>query len=210
MTTEQIYVKNDGTGMEKALAQAERVANYYSYPKRPTLHVRLLVEETLGMVRAITGDFRAIFWIESTHDDLKICLEAKTDMNPDKRRELISVSSSKKNEKAKGIMGKIRELFEIGVQDYNEANRIQNMYELAYLNNGMMSPSLNVSDAMNQGVFVWSLEHYKGAIQGEDGSDEEAADELEKSIVANLADDVKVGIRKDSVEMVVYKKIPWE
>ena len=31
-------------------------------------------------------------------------------------------------------------------------------------------------------------------------------DELEKSIVANIADDIKVGIRQDKLEMVITKK----
>ena len=34
----------------------------------------------------------------------------------------------------------------------------------------------------------------------------EAWDELEKSIIANLADDVLVGVRKDKVEILIIKK----
>ena len=40
-----------------------------------------------------------------------------------------------------------------------------------------------------------------------EAKDEEEWDELEKSIVANLADEISIGIKKNRVEMVIYKKI---
>lgn len=40
----------------------------------------------------------------------------------------------------------------------------------------------------------------------EDTAAEEAWDELEKSIVAKLADDVQVGIRSGKVELVIRKR----
>ena len=36
---------------------------------------------------------------------------------------------------------------------------------------------------------------------------EEAWDELEKSVIAHVADEVKISIRGYDVEMIVYKKI---
>ena len=59
-------------------------------------------------------------------------------------------------------------------------------------------------DPSNVGMtYTWSFNQYKENI----GKDDEHWDELEKSIVANLADDVQVGIMNDSVEMIIYKKI---
>ena len=34
----------------------------------------------------------------------------------------------------------------------------------------------------------------------------EAWDELEQSVVANIADEIKIGIADDSAEMIIYKK----
>ena len=47
----------------------------------------------------------------------------------------------------------------------------------------------------------WSLSVYRESAR----ADEEAWDELEKSVIANLADDVTVGIIEGKVEIIVIK-----
>jgi hypothetical protein len=56
--------------------------------------------------------------------------------------------------------------------------------------------------------FEWSLLQYKSMVEQEKQHKQssEAWDELEKSIVANIADDVKVGVRGDIVEMTIIKR----
>ena len=52
------------------------------------------------------------------------------------------------------------------------------------------------------------MEAYKEALEKRKETEEEAKeawDELEKSIVANLADEVKVAVRGDNVELVIDK-----
>ena len=51
---------------------------------------------------------------------------------------------------------------------------------------------------------IWSFCDYKKSLAG--SSPDENWDELEKSIVANLADEVKVGIRDNTVELIIDKK----
>ena len=57
MKTQQITISNDGKGMHEALSSAEDLARDMALSKRDAMHLRLLVEETLGMVQAITGHF---------------------------------------------------------------------------------------------------------------------------------------------------------
>ena len=55
---------------------------------------------------------------------------------------------------------------------------------------------------------IWSLEEYRQNLEPVRKQDQEAArawDELEKSVVAKLADDVRVGIRGSKVTMVIHK-----
>ena len=52
---------------------------------------------------------------------------------------------------------------------------------------------------------TWSLSQYQTAVK-ENESSLENWDELEKSIIANLADDVTVGVKGDNVEMIIKKK----
>ena len=60
----------------------------------------------------------------------------------------------------------------------------------------------------------WSMVEYEDALSARIRRDEAAAleawDELEKSIIANLADEVRISIRGREVEMVVYKSFGRE
>ena len=56
---------------------------------------------------------------------------------------------------------------------------------------------------------VWSLCDYRQYLSDDSHLTEQAEedrDELEKSIVANLADDVKVGVKGDRITITVVKK----
>ena len=57
---------------------------------------------------------------------------------------------------------------------------------------------------------TWSMVDYRGQLEQyakKDPGALEAWDELEKSVVAHVADDVKVAIRGRTVEMAIYKKL---
>ena len=56
---------------------------------------------------------------------------------------------------------------------------------------------------------VWTLDQYRANVEkGRLGSDvlEQAKQDLEKSIVANLADDIVVGVKGDRIELVITKR----
>ena len=58
----------------------------------------------------------------------------------------------------------------------------------------------------NVNAYMWSLQRYKSALDGiEDMETEDAWDELEKSIVASIADDVQVSVKGSSVEIAIFK-----
>ena len=67
---------------------------------------------------------------------------------------------------------------------------------------GMMTPSADMTP-------VWTLQDYKNDLdkaRGEDAEVDEMLDELEKSIVARLADDIVVGVKGDRVDLIITKK----
>ncbi|MCR5747826.1 MAG: hypothetical protein K6G03_08965 [Lachnospiraceae bacterium] len=205
MKTEQVHVKNDGSGIERALAIPDNFAQTVKLNKKDALHLRLISEEMLGLVRAITGEFEADFWIEGDDKTGKICLEADVIMDAQKRRQLLASSTSGKNEEAKGVLGKIKELIVVGIENYEEVSKLQMMYGGSPLNYGAMGVE-NIE--MSQAVITWSLQQYRNKVaetNDEDNAAESAWDELEKSVLANLADDVRVGINKDKVRINIYK-----
>ena len=63
MQTDKINVESNGNGMERALEEAMKFASYIGLDEKSSLTLRLLAEETLNMVSAITGDYVAHFYI---------------------------------------------------------------------------------------------------------------------------------------------------
>lgn len=201
MRSDVIHVTNGGRGFEEALSQAELVARYKGLPNKSALHLRLLAEEMLGMMNALTGEREADFWIDDEDGVFTLHLQAETEMNAKLRKNLLAVSTSGVNAAAKGVTGKVRDLFE------------------RMLEPGDMSLGADVAAGLCCSGFdpefgsymftvddYWSLEKYRAAAR--DGrTPKENWDELEKSVVGRLADDVQVGIRGSKVEMAIIKKL---
>ena len=210
MQTDKIRVASNGSGREQALQEAEKYAQYVGLDRKAGLQLRLLTEEALGMVAAITEDFDADFWIEKAETGVcRLHLVAKTDMDYAKKKELVSVSTSGKNEAAKGFMGRIRDLFEnVLFYENDEMDPLMARIgaEQAYFASmGMCEPGMMEADSM---LYLWSLERYREAVrenQETSQEDQEAWDELEKSIVASIADDVRVSVSGSTVELIIEK-----
>jgi hypothetical protein len=211
MQTDKISIRSTGEGMQTALEEATKFASYTGLDRKQALRVRLLTEETLGMIGAITGEFIADFWIESSPKcAVKICLEANAEMDFQKKQDLINASTDKKNAAAKGFMGKIRQLIENSLYSIDEAGKLEAEYgsgAIMYANMGMCE--IDPGSAMHSMNYMWSLENYRQALEGSYTNNEaahEAWDELEKSIVANIADDVRVGVRGNKIEFTIEKR----
>lgn len=211
MQTDKIKVTSTGTGVPKAMEETAKFAEYVGLDKKSVLRLRLLAEETLGMVSAITDDFTAQFWIESAEDGIcKLHLSARTIMDYSKKKELIEASTSKKNAAAKGFMGKIRQIIENSLFSIDEVGSLQSEsggMPLMYGEMGMNGADTGTS--LSSATYIWSLDKYRSSIEAAGESDiaaREAWDELEKSIVANIADDVSVSVKGDLVDLVISKK----
>ena len=202
MITERIKISNDGTGMNAALNITDNFAISLNLTKKESFHLRLLAEEMFNLVRSITGGFEAYFWIEEKNRNCTLNLDApKIELNYEKRRSLLSVSTQGDNTAKLGIMEKIRNIVEAGLYNINEGFNMQAQYGVGMFSYG----AIGINDtAMSDAVFSWSMQKYKSEIENRP-EEEEAQDELEKSIIANIADDVRVGVRKNSLEIVIIK-----
>jgi len=200
MISDVIVVSSKGSQMETALNQVEKVAEYKRLSPKGALHLRLLAEEMMGMMRSLTGETEGRFWIEDEEGEYRLHLQAATRMDSSKREQLLAVSSSGKNESAKGLMGRLRDFFDRGadadMSGFSSPLMLPEMYEHP------TSPALD---------WEWSMMKYEDALSAQikrnDSKAQEAWDELEKSVVAHVADDVKVSIRGGKVEMIIIKKL---
>ena len=200
MKSDVIHVTNDGAGFDQALAQAEAVARFRNLDHRGALHLRLLTEEMMGMMRAMTGEREADFWIESGDGVVDLHLAVQTPMNAEMRKKLLSASTSGENSAAKGVTGKLRDLFEQFIEPENGNLPSDLVTGMDYAYAGGDFGTLSVAAAG-----LWSMNRYKAAVK-EGRAPVEDWDELEKSVVARLADEIKIGIAGHDVEMVISKK----
>ena len=112
MKSDVVVVNSQGDGFTKALEIAKNTAKYEGLSKKSTLHVQLMTEEMLSLASIVTGAESISFWIEKEGDKFAFHFSAKTVMNQEKKAELLSAATSRKNEAAKSFLGKLRDAFE--------------------------------------------------------------------------------------------------
>lgn len=199
MRTDTIDVSGKQSAVEKALREAETVATYKKLSPKGALHLRLLTEELMGLMRSITGETQGTFWIEDDQGVYQLHLKTETRMSSVKRSKLLSSSTSGKNEAARGLMGRLRDMFD---QDSDS-----DMLALS----PMMSEGFYEHSTASMVDLEWSMMRYRSELEPHYLRNEaeaiEAWDELEKSVVAHVADEIKVFIRGDRVEIVIYKEL---
>ena len=198
-------LNGDLTCIEAVLAEVEKVTTYNALEDKKALRLRLLAEELCGMLPGLVENFSGEFWAENKGETFELHVELKADdMSIDLRDELISVSKSGKNAAAKGIMGKIRAVAETMLLAASDPTLqtipVGEFYDYHGYNMGFgyIDPTITIETGY---IYSWSLSNYKTAV--EEKEDEYA--ELERSIVAKLADDIIVGVRGKNVEIVVKK-----
>ena len=105
MVSDKFMVNSDAGRMAAARYAADNYAWHAGLDRHDTLRLNLLVEETLGMVKAMVDDFYGQLWFSGDDSACEIHLEATANMDSGRKQELLSVSSSGRNASAKGFMG---------------------------------------------------------------------------------------------------------
>ncbi len=210
MQSEKVTLYNRNDSVEKALSVADEYIKGLSVSPKTTLRIRLLVEETLGMVRAMVGDFSSEFWLESDEKETRIRMEVSTYMNAEKKSSLLSLSKSGENVLAKGFMGMISDIIENGMLNFDSVMSLHQSYSpgtvnYAYMGMGNMGDMSGVDFS-----YMWTLQNYRDSLSDMVDDDvpqaAEAWDQLEQSIVASLATDVIMGVKSDEASMtIVYE-----
>lgn len=190
-------IENGTRDLAAILKESERVAEYNGLTHKQSLQLRLLCEEIDGMLPNIIDDFEGELWIDFEDGVCKVNVSIQIpDFNTDKKKDLIGIAKNKKNAAAVGVVGKIRNALENFFLDGSVADAF-----------GASSSFFRMSTGYNEGVdysYLWHLEQYKASV-GQNTQSEEW-DELEKSVIASVADDVIVGVKGKRAEVVVVKK----
>lgn len=205
MKSEVFMLNSDAGRMAAARYATEEFARDLGLDRHSTLRLDLLTEETLGLVKTLVDDFYGQLWFEAEGKRCEIHLQATADMNADRREELLSVSSTGRNAAARGFMARLRDVLSGAMHSFS---RSIDDYGREVTRYGMVNPADISGFAVDAIVPVWSLQTYREGLEERRDLDEEAGmawDELEKSIVGKLADDVIVGVKGDRIELVIVK-----
>jgi len=203
MKTNVLNIEATPESLNTALDEIEKYCNgnILKDNKKAHLQMRLLGEETICLIRDIAGKNTISFWIEGNGKKNAINLEMTADTGLDTKEELMKLSKSGKNISAKGILGKIKSVIEDCMYGFDEANN--------YLTTGMMYDAtlsygiVPLSGAFNQNV--WSLNQYRSELEKDKETREEDWNEIERSIIANVADDVLIGALNCKIKVIIKK-----
>ena len=188
-------IENGVKDLDAILKESEKVAVYNELNHKQTLQLRLLCEELDGMLPKIIDDFDGDFWIDFEDGVCRVNLSIQfAKFTSNKKKELLSLAKDKKNASVKGIVAKVRAAIEEFFLDEENINAMSMMSEF----DGMTGGSCVESS------YYWSLDQYKTAVR--QAKKAEAWDEIEKSVIASVADDVIVGVKGLQANITIVKK----
>ncbi len=160
------------------LRETEKVSKENGLNERQSMHMRLLAEELICMLPQIMQYGSGTFWIEFYTNTVEIHVKVQGKRSIDSGDAPAAKADNNKANEKQGIIRKI-----CGVLDF----------------------AVKATKEVVTGT-RWSLQEYIENLKSADRSQHIAEwDELERSIIANLADDVVVNSKLGDVEMVVIK-----
>ncbi|MBQ8967445.1 hypothetical protein [Ruminococcus sp.] len=159
------------------LKETDKLSKANELNDKQAMHMRLLVEETICMLPEILQYGDGTFWIDNFYQKYEIHLRVRPN---DVDSKVNGVVRSSDPFLKKGILRRICAAFDRAVNEgRDKKGTMDNWSLLSYIDSVKQS-------GKNKNLDAW--------------------DELEKSIIANLADDVTVSTVDDEIEVVVIKE----
>ncbi len=216
MESSKIIVNGEETRIASAMDETMDFAGKAGLSAKESLRLRLMTEELLGLLAGITdNEYMAQFWVEEKGGKCILHLSGETRMTSERRAELLESATDRKNAAAVGIMGKIRDMIDVSLLSLNDvgwSGAITADQPVSAFCSAGMETSAYAMD-----MYVWTLRNYRENMMNREGEPLEFEedvytpwDELERSLIANLADDVRVSVRSDKVDIEVTKDFGFE
>lgn len=202
MKTDVYKIRKSVDDIDEINKIASKAAAYCGLDSKQELRLMLLCEELVEMMPNLLLCGKGEFWIETEDRNFEIHSRVEADelLTTIDREEILKVSRSGKNAAAVGIMNKIKIAAEVMIANYALSNGVGSdvVYDALPPEFVEMGQYYEPLEYTNE----WSLVTYKKKAKTQAA----AWDELEKSVIANLADDVIVGIIGGKVEITIKKK----
>ena len=194
MKSKECLLSGKRSDIDKALKEVEKFAQYNDLSHKEILQLRLLAEEMMGMQAGVMGFVKGKLYLENQGQTYTIYLHTKIDVSKHQavQEKLVELSTSGKNSAYTGFMGRIRKLM-----DNMASNSLSDCY---FVGNGM-GDTMSINSSAVDYEKIWKLSKYKEKVKKK----MEQWDELEKSIVASIADELVVGSRNDYIDLIAVK-----
>ena len=177
MKSNIIIIDSQSRSFGRALEETNKVAAYMGLSVQDAQSQMLMMEEVLSLARSVIGDTQARFWIETEDQRIDLRLATEAVLSKEMRYKLIHSSTSQKNEAAKSVFGKLRDSIEQSLAG-SETTYADEVIPQDLRND---VPNYVVTDP------EW--------------------DGLERKLLRNMADDIKIAIRGRQVDITVSKNL---
>lgn len=207
MRIPEITVTSSGKGVNEALAQTEKLGIDCGLEAREILRLRLLAEELFGMAKSIAGEIEGCYCADENDRRFEITLSSDVFMTKEMKKQLISVSSQGDNKASAGFMGRLKDMIGTALLPKDQSANLWSGFSLGLM--GVASNSSPAAQAAAADAYYWSMRQYKKSVESKRAEDENAQkawDELEKSIIANIADEIVVCIKGSNVKISIQKQ----
>ena len=195
MKSNECMLSGKRSDIDKALKEVEKFAQYNELSHKETMQLRLLAEEMMGIQNGVMGFVNGKFYLENQGRTYNVYLHTEIEVNRHQavQEKLVEMSTSGKNAAYTGFMGKIRKLM-----DDMASNSMEEYYQI----DSNMGETVMLTSPVVDYDRIWELSKYREQVKKK----VEQWDELEKSIVASIADELIVGSRNDYVDLIAVKK----
>ena len=203
---------DSGFSKDRIFREVEKSAQYFELDKKSEFQLRLLAEEVIGMLEEIVGRYEGDFWLEAEPEepatgywrdihkvDFRLHVQLQVRLDEESREQLLSVASTGKNDPPIGIAERLRSFLDQCILDQEDLAFVSTQREYFMPYTGYMYDSCY----MQGDTMIWTLNNYTQKVSARKEGEE--WDELEKSILANIADDVVVRIHGRRVEVIVSR-----
>ena len=201
MNRNSVVIDSAGNGFAEALDMSNKMGIEAALDPKELLRLRLLTEETIGLLRGIAGDIKAEFEVAQYGKEFTFTLNGDVVLDKKMHDQLIDASTKGENSAAKGFTGKLKEMIGSMLLPGTLGHTVVSGFSMGLMNMGSPTPVDASAEVAKE--YLWSLEKYEDSVK--QGNNATAIDLLEKSIIANIADEVQVSIVNPHVEIKVFK-----
>ncbi len=201
MRQETITIDSKEKGFVEAMNTTVEIGKEAGLDSTEEIRLRLLTEELIGLLRGLAGDVTAEYTIKQYGKEFTLKLAGDVVMDVNMRKQLLEASSSGENSAVKGFMGKMREMIATMVLPGTLGHTLVSGFSMGL--SSMSSPTGSSETYVEAEQYLWSMDKYIASVN-ESGNEDDKV-ELERSIIANIADDITVSIVGQQVEITVFK-----